>query len=194
MGVNKVEFGGKTLVDLTKDTVNPQKLLKGATAHGANGEPINGNVVTVPTTTSLTVTQNGVSALDGTVGKTLNDKGLQIRIYVGSDEKLHFIDWTGADTVLNFNKGVSLNDLKLSSRISFVESTTYAVSQEALYLLNTFSSSSSPTILVNGSSKSCVISFSTGGNYIGILMIYLKVGDKLQRGGGVSGYGLFKIT
>ena len=42
MAVNKVEINGKTIIDLTKDTVLPQTLLSGATAHNAAGEPIVG--------------------------------------------------------------------------------------------------------------------------------------------------------
>lgn len=45
MGVSKVEFGDETLIDLTNDTVNENNLLEGATAHGADGEEINGSVV-----------------------------------------------------------------------------------------------------------------------------------------------------
>lgn len=48
MGVNKVEFGGKTLVDLTSDTVNEQNLLSGYTAHNKAGELIQGLAV-IPT-------------------------------------------------------------------------------------------------------------------------------------------------
>lgn len=48
MGVNKVEFGGETLFDLTGDTVTPQSLLSGYIAHNRAGEQINGEV-TVPT-------------------------------------------------------------------------------------------------------------------------------------------------
>ena len=40
MAVNKVVYGTTVLVDLTEDTVTPDKLLKGATAHDASGEPI----------------------------------------------------------------------------------------------------------------------------------------------------------
>lgn len=54
-------------------------------------------------TTSLAVTQSGVSVLDGTVGKTLNDKGAQISVYVGDDGNLHFRNWDGADAVLPFS-------------------------------------------------------------------------------------------
>ena len=43
--VNKVEFEGDTLMDLTGDTVTPQTLLQGATAHDRSGAPITGAVV-----------------------------------------------------------------------------------------------------------------------------------------------------
>lgn len=42
MAVNKVEFGGNTLIDLTNDTVTPETLLSGITAHSANGKTITG--------------------------------------------------------------------------------------------------------------------------------------------------------
>lgn len=42
MATSKVIYGGKTLIDLTADTVVADKLLSGYTAHGADGEVING--------------------------------------------------------------------------------------------------------------------------------------------------------
>ena len=42
MGVNRVDYGGNTLIDLTGDTVTAQSLLAGFTAHGADGEAIIG--------------------------------------------------------------------------------------------------------------------------------------------------------
>ena len=44
MAVNKVVYGTTVLVDLTEDTVTADKLLKGATAHNAAGEPITGTM------------------------------------------------------------------------------------------------------------------------------------------------------
>lgn len=44
MAVNKVEFGGETLIDLTKDSVKPETLAEGETAHDAAGEPIIGTM------------------------------------------------------------------------------------------------------------------------------------------------------
>ena len=42
MAISKVIYGGRTLIDLTGDTVVADKLLSGYTAHGANGEVIEG--------------------------------------------------------------------------------------------------------------------------------------------------------
>lgn len=44
MAVNKVVYGTTVLVDLTEDTVTPDKLLKGYTAHDASGGPITGTL------------------------------------------------------------------------------------------------------------------------------------------------------
>lgn len=42
MAVNKVEVGGEVKLDLTQDTVTPETLLSGVTAHSAAGEQITG--------------------------------------------------------------------------------------------------------------------------------------------------------
>lgn len=42
MAVNKVEINGEVKLDLTQDTVTPENLLSGATAHNAAGEQISG--------------------------------------------------------------------------------------------------------------------------------------------------------
>lgn len=47
MAVNKVEVNGETKLDLTQDTVTPENLLSGATAHNAAGEQISGTVAPV---------------------------------------------------------------------------------------------------------------------------------------------------
>ena len=45
MGVNKVALStGETLIDISKDTVTPQTLAKGCTAHNSNGEQIVGTM------------------------------------------------------------------------------------------------------------------------------------------------------
>lgn len=40
--INKVVYGGNTLIDLTNDTVTSATLDKGVTAHSASGEIITG--------------------------------------------------------------------------------------------------------------------------------------------------------
>ena len=42
MAKNKIIYGNETLIDLTDDTVTPENLLSGATAHDRSGEPIQG--------------------------------------------------------------------------------------------------------------------------------------------------------
>lgn len=47
MAVNKVEINGEVKLDLTQDTVTPENLLSGVTAHNAAGEQISGAVAPV---------------------------------------------------------------------------------------------------------------------------------------------------
>lgn len=42
VGVNKIIYGGQTLIDLTADTITADKLLEGITAHNMSGETITG--------------------------------------------------------------------------------------------------------------------------------------------------------
>ena len=42
MAINKVVFGGQTLIDLTGDTITPDKLAEGITAHDKSGAAITG--------------------------------------------------------------------------------------------------------------------------------------------------------
>lgn len=42
MAVNKVEYAKQTLIDLTSDTVTPEQLISGVTAHNAAGVKVTG--------------------------------------------------------------------------------------------------------------------------------------------------------
>lgn len=74
MGVSKVDFAGNTLVDLTGDSVTPETLLEGATAHNAAGELIVGGMkkgaelkIVVSVTSGATVTATkGSTTVSGT--------------------------------------------------------------------------------------------------------------------------------
>lgn len=70
MAISKVIYGGETLIDLTADTITADKLKKGYTAHGANGEVINGTCEHDANTQDATATDAEILA-----GKTAYVKG-----------------------------------------------------------------------------------------------------------------------
>ncbi len=47
MAVSKVIYGTNTLIDLTTDSVEAAKLMKGCTAHDKAGEIVNGTLETI---------------------------------------------------------------------------------------------------------------------------------------------------
>ena len=71
--ISKIIYGGKVLIDLTKDTVVAEKLLNGYTAHGANGEIITGTCTFDSDTQDATVTASEIL-----VGKTAYAKGTKV--------------------------------------------------------------------------------------------------------------------
>lgn len=73
MAISKVVYGGNTLIDLTADTVVADKLLKGYTAHGADGEVINGACDFDANTQDATATADEILA-----GKTAYNKATKI--------------------------------------------------------------------------------------------------------------------
>ena len=73
MAISKVIYGGETLIDLTADTVAADKLLKGITAHGADGEPITGSCDYDANTQDATATAAEILA-----GKTAYNKGKKV--------------------------------------------------------------------------------------------------------------------
>lgn len=73
MAISKVIYGGETLIDLTPDTIKPNKLLKGYTAHGADGEAITGTCEFDANTQDATASEAEILA-----GKTAYNKGVKI--------------------------------------------------------------------------------------------------------------------
>lgn len=70
MAISKVIYGGRTLIDLTADTMTPDKALKGYTFHGADGAEKEG-------TCTFDVDSSGATAAVAEVlaGKTFGAKG-----------------------------------------------------------------------------------------------------------------------
>ena len=73
MANSKIIYYGETLMDLTADTVKPDKLLKGYTAHGADGEPITGTCEFDADTQDATAQEAEILA-----GKTAYNKGAKV--------------------------------------------------------------------------------------------------------------------
>lgn len=73
MGINKVYFGRQLLMDLTRDTVSEEFLLKGKTAHNKAGNSITGSCL-------FDVDSSDATALssDILIGETAYAKGLKI--------------------------------------------------------------------------------------------------------------------
>lgn len=73
MAISKVVYGGRTLIDLTADTVKADKVLKGYTTHGADGEVITGTCTYDANTQDATATEAEILA-----GKTAYNKGNKV--------------------------------------------------------------------------------------------------------------------
>jgi hypothetical protein len=73
MAISKVVYGGETLIDLTADTITKDKLLKGVTAHGADGEAITGTCEFDANTQDATATASEILT-----GKSAYNKGVKI--------------------------------------------------------------------------------------------------------------------
>ena len=135
MAVNKVEYGGQTLVDLTTDTVTKETLIAGATAHNAAGEQISGTfdpskyaVLTDPNTFIGTQTARkeltiGTSAFMGAqfvsdcpnaatkegirAGYGFHNEGVTgMCLYLDTDKYLKTIDDTGSKYIIPFGSRI----------------------------------------------------------------------------------------
>lgn len=73
MAISKVIFGGETLIDLTADTIQADKLLTGYTAHDASGAVINGSCDFDSNTQDATATASEILS-----GKTAYNKANKI--------------------------------------------------------------------------------------------------------------------
>lgn len=101
--VNKVILGSDTVLDLTSDTVTPETLLVGTTAHNAKGETITGTLVpcTVYSAESpASTTSNANQIFTWEIPSTehgFKSKNLIVSVYLSTGEQIQ-CDVTISDT------------------------------------------------------------------------------------------------
>lgn len=78
--VNKVEYAGQTLMDLTNDTVESSSVLSGETFHDRSGAPQTGSMITHNVYDGLD-SSSASDALSAKQGKVLNDSCIKTNGY-----------------------------------------------------------------------------------------------------------------
>lgn len=107
MAISKVVYNGRALIDLTADTVKADKVLKGYTAHGADGEPIEGTCDYDTNTQDATAAdteilagkiayvkgakKTGTMANNGAISGTIDAKGSSYKIPQGYHDGSGFV-------------------------------------------------------------------------------------------------------
>jgi hypothetical protein len=98
MGVSRVDFGDETLIDLTEDSVTPQTLILGATAHNSAGEPIEGEF---DPDIYQTKEDETLKTEDKSVVGAINELNIDIiKLNAWYDEN-HYVKMTGSFTATN---------------------------------------------------------------------------------------------
>ena len=127
MGVSKVDFAGNTLVDLTGDSVTPETLLEGATAHNAAGDQIDGAVAVAPASTT-TPKAPGTASAGSESAYARGDHVHPKQTVTKSDVGLGNVDNVSINTRLNRTTNVNAADANY---------TTYMARGEALFSTET---------------------------------------------------------
>ena len=109
MAVNKVEINGEVKLDLTHDTVTPQTLLKGATAHNAAGDKIDGAVAVAPAS-NTTPRAPGTASAGTSAAYARGDHVHPKQAVTKSDVGLGNVDNVSINTRLNRTTNVNASD------------------------------------------------------------------------------------
>lgn len=109
MGVSKVDFAGNTLVDLTGDSVTPETLLEGATAHNAAGDQIAGAVAVAPAS-NTTPKAPGTASAGSESAYARGDHVHPKQTVTKSDVGLGNVDNVSINTRLNRTTNVNAAD------------------------------------------------------------------------------------
>jgi len=176
--VNKVEYGGNTIIDLTDATATADKILSGYTAYGATGEKLTGTASGGGvTTTALSVTANGTyTAPTGTAYTpvAVNVSGGGIPFDLPSDGKTR-ICYKIPDDAQTFGKTITL--------IVYLETTDTAISVD-------WGDSSEATTASGKGRQTLTHAYSTVGEHI--VAITITAGT-IYFGGG-SSYAVYGKT
>ena len=109
MAVNKVEINGEVKLDLTQDTVTSQTLLKGATAHNAAGDKIDGAVTVAPASNTTPKTP-GTASAGSESAYARGDHVHPKQAVTKSDVGLGNVDNVSINTRLNRTTNVNASD------------------------------------------------------------------------------------
>ena len=109
MAYNKIIYGNTTLIDLTSDTVTPDKLLSGVTAHNRAGEQVTGTCDYDADTSDATATADEIltgetayvngSKVTGTMPNRGGQSGTISDLNTPYDIPLGFHDGTGTVSI-----------------------------------------------------------------------------------------------
>lgn len=95
MAVNEVIYNGETLIDLTSDSVTPETLAKGTTAHDASGAIITGTMTAVQYGKAQALTEEQKTQARENIGAISQNQGSENVgkiLVVGTDGNLTLID------------------------------------------------------------------------------------------------------
>ena len=81
--VNKVEYAGTTLIDLTSDTVTAASMLNGVTAHSASGALVTGSIASQSDSGTTTLNASTTSK-SYAAGYYASAHGCTVEIYDGT--------------------------------------------------------------------------------------------------------------
>lgn len=99
MGVNRVDLStGETLIDLTGDTVTPETMIKGVTAHNSAGEPIEGEF---DPDIYQTKEDGNLKTPESTIVDAINGLNNDRDILMAWYDENHYVKMTGSFTATN---------------------------------------------------------------------------------------------
>ena len=128
MANNKIVYDGKTLIDLTGDTVTADKLLSGYKAHGKNGAAITGTCTYDANTSDATATAASILS-----GKTAYVKGSKITGTCAYDAKTSDATATASDIAKG--KTAYVNGTKVTGTLDVkTELLNYAYPVGSIYM------------------------------------------------------------